>query len=101
MPCEVRTGGLCTRPAASAEREVDGPHGGAAVGEVLLGITNPSGRLPITYPREPGLQILNLILQPLVNRTGLFALLLAVFCCTLLVMFEMVADITIFLLEFL
>jgi beta-glucosidase len=30
-----------------------GMHGGEAVAEVLFGETNPSGRLPFTYPRDP------------------------------------------------
>jgi beta-glucosidase len=30
-----------------------GMHGGEAVAEVLFGETNPSGRLPFTYPRHP------------------------------------------------
>jgi beta-glucosidase len=30
-----------------------GMHGGRAVAEVLFGETNPSGRLPFTYPRHP------------------------------------------------
>ena len=34
-----------------------GPYGGAAVAEVLLGATSPSGRLPLTYPRYPGLAL--------------------------------------------
>ncbi|OZJ04515.1 hypothetical protein BZG36_02248 [Bifiguratus adelaidae] len=35
-----------------------GPWGGIAVGEVLFGITNPSGRLPYSYPQYPGDQTL-------------------------------------------
>jgi beta-glucosidase len=31
-----------------------GPWGGRAVGEILFGITNPSGRLPYTYPKHVG-----------------------------------------------
>ena len=34
-----------------------GPYGGAAVAEVLLGATNPSARLPLTYPRYAGLAL--------------------------------------------
>eukprot|EP00908_Phaeocystis_cordata_P002119 Transcript_12266.p1 GENE.Transcript_12266~~Transcript_12266.p1 ORF type:complete len:671 (+),score=156.11 Transcript_12266:3-2015(+) len=49
--------GAAERAQAIVYAMLPGPHGGAAVGEVLLGLTNPSGRLPITYPREPGLQI--------------------------------------------
>ena len=45
------------------------------------------------------MQILNLILQPLVNYTELFALLLTVIGGALLVMFEMIADIPVFLFE--
>lgn len=30
-----------------------GPHGGGPIAEVLLGLTNPSGRLPATYPALP------------------------------------------------
>lgn len=31
-----------------------GPSGGQVVAEVLFGEVNPSGRLPITYPRHSG-----------------------------------------------
>ncbi|SAM08713.1 hypothetical protein [Absidia glauca] len=31
-----------------------GPWGGKAIGEILFGITNPSGRLPYTYPKHVG-----------------------------------------------
>ena len=46
------------------------------------------------------LQIQDLVFQSLVNRTKLFALLLTIFGCSLLVMLEMVTDIPVFLLEF-
>lgn len=36
-----------------------GPWAGRAIGEVIFGKTNPSGRLPYTYPRYPGDQGLN------------------------------------------
>ncbi|CAN0375991.1 unnamed protein product, partial [Discosporangium mesarthrocarpum] len=31
-----------------------GPWGGQAVAEVVFGLVNPSGRLPLTYPALPG-----------------------------------------------
>jgi beta-glucosidase len=31
-----------------------GPWGGQAIGEVIFGQTNPSGKLPYTYPKYPG-----------------------------------------------
>jgi beta-glucosidase len=31
-----------------------GPYAGDVIGEILFGITNPSGRLPFTYPRHTG-----------------------------------------------
>ncbi|KAL9540572.1 hypothetical protein MBANPS3_009605 [Mucor bainieri] len=36
-----------------------GPWGGQAIGEVLFGLTNPSGKLPYTYPKYAGDTTLN------------------------------------------
>ena len=50
------------RPFAEIESDLDaivwagepGPHGAAAIAELLAGDLNPSGRLPISYPRHTG-----------------------------------------------
>ncbi|KAI8081783.1 glycoside hydrolase family 3 domain protein [Halteromyces radiatus] len=36
-----------------------GPWGGQAIGEILFGLVNPSGRLPYTYPKHAGDLMLN------------------------------------------
>ena len=49
--------GAAERAQAVVYAMLPGPHGGAVVAEVLLGATNPSGRLPLTYPKYAGLQL--------------------------------------------
>ena len=49
--------GAAERAQAVVSAMLPGPHGGTAVAEVLLGDTNPSGRLPLTYPKYAGLQL--------------------------------------------
>eukprot|EP01052_Picozoa_sp_SAG31_P024260 SAG31_NODE_2052_length_6556_cov_2.005111_1_plen_1569_part_00 len=44
--------GCLDRASAVVWAGLPGPEGGSAVAEVLLGLHNPSGRLPFTYPRS-------------------------------------------------
>lgn len=46
--------GLPAAADAVVHAMLPGPFGGQAVAEVLLGETNPSGRLPLTYPKTSG-----------------------------------------------
>ena len=46
--------GLAQDVAAIIHAGLPGPHGAQAIVDVLTGRTNPSGRLPFTYPRKPG-----------------------------------------------
>ena len=41
-------------PAAVVQAGLPGSVGGAAIADVLFGIENPSGRIPITIPRTAG-----------------------------------------------
>ncbi|CAH1000194.1 Beta-glucosidase BoGH3B [Neolewinella maritima] len=45
--------GMSSRSEAVLYAPYPGPHGGDALASILSGRVNPSGRLPLTYPREP------------------------------------------------
>eukprot|EP01116_Phalansterium_solitarium_P000233 TRINITY_DN10135_c0_g1_i1.p1 TRINITY_DN10135_c0_g1~~TRINITY_DN10135_c0_g1_i1.p1 ORF type:complete len:776 (+),score=271.65 TRINITY_DN10135_c0_g1_i1:102-2429(+) len=47
-------GALASNASAVLMAYLPGPEGGQAIAEILLGITNPSGRLPLTYPQFTG-----------------------------------------------
>jgi len=47
-----------------------GQRGGSAIAEILMGETTPSGRLPLSLPRDPGSQPSTYLNPPLGRRTG-------------------------------
>ncbi|XXM85097.1 glycoside hydrolase family 3 N-terminal domain-containing protein [Cellulosimicrobium sp. PMB13] len=59
-----------TPPAAVVQAFFPGQLGGRAVAEVLAGEVSPSGRLPVSVPREPGGQPGTYLSAPLGLRSG-------------------------------
>lgn len=62
-------GDLATRSAAVVQAFFPGQRGGEALGEVLTGTTNPSGRLPVSLPADASGQPGTYLSQPLGRRT--------------------------------
>ncbi|MDC7123165.1 glycoside hydrolase family 3 C-terminal domain-containing protein [Cellulomonas fimi] len=62
-------GDLATRAAAVVQAFFPGQRGGQALGEVLTGATNPSGRLPVSLPADASGQPGTYLSQPLGRRT--------------------------------
>jgi len=63
-------GAVAGRAAAIVQAFFPGQRGGQAVAEVLAGVTNPSGRLPVSVPANPGGQPGTYLAEPLARRTG-------------------------------
>ncbi|ROR73065.1 beta-glucosidase family protein [Bogoriella caseilytica] len=63
-------GPLLERSAASLQAFFPGQLGSRAIAEILSGDTNPSGRLPVSLPREPGAQPGTYLTQPLGAKSG-------------------------------
>ncbi|MFC8734292.1 glycoside hydrolase family 3 N-terminal domain-containing protein [Luteimicrobium sp. NPDC057192] len=63
-------GDVAERAAAIVQAFFPGQRGGQAVAEVLAGVTNPSGRLPVSVPAHPGGQPGTYLAEPLARRTG-------------------------------
>lgn len=63
-------GDLAGRAAAVVQGFFPGQRGGQAVAEVLTGVTNPSGRLPVSMPREAGGQPGTYLAAPLARRSS-------------------------------
>ncbi|MBM7818679.1 beta-glucosidase [Cellulosimicrobium cellulans] len=59
-----------TPPAAVVQAFFPGQLGGRAVAEVLAGEVSPSGRLPVSVPRDPGGQPATYLSAPLGLRSG-------------------------------
>lgn len=63
-------GDLAGRCAAVVQAFFPGQRGGQAVAEVLTGAVSPSGRLPVSLPRDPGGQPGTYLAAPLARRSG-------------------------------
>jgi beta-glucosidase len=63
-------GALADDAAAVVQAFFPGQLGGRAVAEVLTGETSPSGRLPVSIPREPAGQPGTYLAAPLAGRSG-------------------------------
>ncbi|MBX9243634.1 glycoside hydrolase family 3 C-terminal domain-containing protein [Actinotalea ferrariae] len=63
-------GDLADDAAAVVQAFFPGQRGGQAVAEVLTGATNPSGRLPVSMPRDAGGQPGTYLAAPLARRSG-------------------------------
>ena len=62
--------GRFTGAAAVVQAFFPGQRGGQAVAEVLTGAVSPSGRLPVSIPRSPGVQPGTYLSAPLGRRSG-------------------------------